>query len=70
MEPGDKVWWFDAATKSIHSGVIYGGGEDDNGLWTGSVRDDEFPTHLRFSFGTELFSSREALCEHYRKIFT
>lgn len=60
MKPGDKVWWFDARTQTIECGEALEVNERggvvytyDKSLW----------------LGREAFPTREALCEHYRKIF-
>lgn len=63
MKPGDKVWMFDAAGKIEcftfdhyeSEDVIIG--YDNNGIM------------VRFCLPYPYFPTREALCEHYRKIF-
>ena len=63
MKPGDKVWVFDVSHQKIISiKVIETGG---NVVVAGS-----FPCHVgMFRLGVDCFLTREALCEHYRKIF-
>lgn len=60
MIPGDKVWWFDAGTQTIECGEVIEVDERAGNVYT---RDK------RLWIGREGFSTREALCEHYRKIF-
>lgn len=63
MKPGDKVWVFDVSHQKIISiKVIQTGGD--------VVVAGSFPDHVgMFCIGVDCFSTREALCEHYRKIF-
>lgn len=63
MKPGDKVWFFHSGTQTIKSEPALTVMEYPNGLIgvttmleCGALNRDIFPT-------------REALCEHYRKIF-
>ena len=61
---GDRCWYFDnyrrvistVIIKSIESNFIRG-------------RDEHTGVPVAFDEWTEPFSTREALCEHYRKIF-
>lgn len=62
MKPGDKVWYFNSGTQKIANDVVTDvfKGETLIGIET------------RTSFlllGIDGFPTREALCEHYRKIF-
>ena len=60
MKPGDKVWWFDARTQTIECGEVLEVNERNSVVYTyGKI----------FWLGREAFPNREALCEHYRKIF-
>ena len=60
MKPGDKVWWFDARTQIIECGEALEVNERGGVVYTyGKI----------FWLGREAFPTREALCEHYRKIF-
>lgn len=60
MKPGDKVWWFDARTQTIDCDEIV-----DVDWLTGNV----YTRDKRLWIYREGFPTREALCEHYRKIF-
>ena len=67
MKPGDKVWvwapYASANTGKIESGAIV----DDDGTFASvrlSGRERPYPF-----LSSECFPTREALCEHYRKIF-
>lgn len=60
----DVVWFFDSDDKEIKDAIVVGV----------RIRDGEFYYQLkrngeRVLYYDELYSSREALCEHYRKIF-
>ena len=63
MKPGDKVWVFDVSHQKIISiKVIQTGGD--------VVVAGSFPDRVgMFCLGFDCFLSRDALCEHYRKIF-
>lgn len=64
MKPGDKVWVFTATTQEIVQGKV-----------VKRVFDDVFEIYLgdgRRCGGVpfvSVFPTREALCEHYKKIF-
>ena len=58
MKPGDIVWWFDARTQTIECGEAL---EVRGGV--------VYIFNHFFLLGREAFPTREALCEHYRKIF-
>ena len=60
MKPGDKVWWFDARTQTIECGEALEVNERGGVVYT-------YDKNLWL--GREAFSTREALREHYRKIF-
>lgn len=63
MKPGDKVWLFDADHQKIVSEKVLQVGV--NAVFAG-----HFPGHVGlYRPGYDCFSTREALCEHYRKIF-
>jgi len=64
MKPGDRVWVFDALIQLIREievdKVVY---EDGCEILYAKH------TLVDYMFGYDAFESREALCEHYRKIF-
>lgn len=60
MKPGDKVWWFDARTQTIECSIVCNTNERGNIVFTYT---------LALVVGHDGFPTREALCEHYRKIF-
>jgi len=63
MKPGDKVWLFDADHQKIVSERVIQGGEY-------AISAGHFPGHIGiYRPGYDCFPTREALCEHYRKIF-
>ena len=63
MKPGDKVWVFNSATQTVRSEPALEVIGYPNGLiWITT----------KFECGVlnrDIFPTREALCEHYRKIF-
>lgn len=63
MKPGDKVWVFDNARhKIVSEEVIEAGGV--------AIVAGHFGKHIGvYQLGFDCFPTREALCEHYRKIF-
>lgn len=69
MKPGDKVWvwspWAHRYTGVIEEGVLVD--QDINGPFA-YVRLSSRDLPYTF-FKDEVFPTREALCEHYRKIF-
>lgn len=60
LKIGDKVWWFDARTQTIECGEALEVNERGGVVYT-------YDKNLWL--GREAFPTREALCEHYRKIF-
>lgn len=67
MKPGDKVWVFDINTQKVEERECLGVCIDDgNEYW--AVEYEEYPS-IFLPVGVEVFPTREALCEHYRKIF-
>jgi hypothetical protein len=63
MKPGEKVWVFDGGDQVIkHQKVIH---TDGKVIVTGRLGEDVRVYLLNF----DCFLTREALCEHYRKIF-
>ena len=60
MKPGDKVWWFDARTQTIEFGTVVDINERAGNVYT---------YDKTLWIGREGFPTREALCEHYKKIF-
>lgn len=69
MKPGDKVWvwnaWSDEAHQ-IEQGELVA--IDEEPLVGALVRLGDRESPYRF-LRMEVFPTREALCEHYRKIF-
>lgn len=61
---GDMCWYFDNYNRVVSSAVIKGIGY--NVL---DARDERTGVPVSFNEHTLPFPSREALCEHYRKIF-
>lgn len=74
-ETGDECWWFDNLVHEIKSGVlvrIYT--NSDNICTSMTVRaydapDYKFSRNTTFLLSSDVFPTREALCEYYRKIF-
>ena len=63
MKPGDKVWVFDAGRQVILSEKVIEAGGD-------VVVAGHFGSHVGvYYLGFDCFPTREALCEHFRKIF-
>lgn len=62
MNPGDKVWIFrgDGLIHQVKIAQI-----DDEVIWC----EDPGRPAIRLNKDYPMFPSREALCEHYRKIF-
>ena len=60
MKPGDKVWWFDARTQTIECETVVDINERAGNIYT---------YDKTLWIGREGFPTREALCEHYKKIF-
>ncbi len=68
MKQGDKVWVWNAwaeREKQIECGELVGYTPGEEGV---KVRLDRRERPYNF-FAWECFPTREALCEHYRKIF-
>lgn len=61
MKPGDKVWYLDTARQQIASSIVT---NVIHGECVGIETSGNF-----FLLGHDGFPTREALCEHYRKIF-
>lgn len=61
MKPGDKVWFYEMLSKAIVEAEIK---DIVAGIYC--LEWDNYSVALPKS---EIFPSREALCEHYRKIF-
>ena len=69
MKPGDKVYWFEPIKGSIMEFVLDAPPLED--AW-GVVIQGHYPSSdaeviMRLPY--RIFPTREALCEHYRKIF-
>ena len=60
MKAGDNVWWFDARSQTIECSTAVEVSERGGVVYT------YFKT---LQLDREGFPTREALCEHYRKIF-
>lgn len=70
MKPGDKVWVFDSLAQEIKDCTIVGYRSLGNiKEWTICFNDDPEKVAFYGFRDIELFPTREALCEHYRKIF-
>lgn len=79
MNPGDKVWYFDHRLELItESEIVVVENVDDNLFYSvydyyraaasTKILPEQFMPTLRIS-QDKVFPTREALCEHYRKIF-
>lgn len=73
---GDECWWFDNLTREIKSGIIIYAyaTAPDNVCTAMKVRahgapDYKFSPNTTFLTSFDVFPTREALCEHYKKIF-
>lgn len=64
MKPGDKVWYFDGYNRVISSAIIK---DIDYNMIEATDTHTGLP--VGFDERTLPFPTREALCEHYRKIF-
>lgn len=64
MKPGDKVWYFDNYYRVISTAIIRE--INYNAI---EARDEHTGFPVAFNERTLPFPTREALCEHYRKIF-
>lgn len=63
MKPGDRVWMFDPGRQKIICEKIIK--TEGDTVVSGSFRNFIGV----FRLGIDCFPTREALCEHYRKIF-
>ena len=61
MKPGDKVFYLDTARQRIASSIV-------TNVIQGECVGIETSTNF-FLLNHDGFATREALCEHYRKIF-
>ena len=67
MKPGDKVWIYNDPNQKIECVEIAAMTVDgDSGIY---MRGGDFGFAVAFRPGFDAFPTREALCEHYRKIF-
>lgn len=69
MKAGDKVWWFEPQAERIMEFILDAAPQEDV---FGVVIDGHYPNGdmrviMRLPYC--IFPTREALCEHYRKIF-
>ena len=72
MKPGDKVWVFNAGTQEIDAGVcidILGGPKRYYVTIGFTMPSGAVITNGGYVLNYDCFPTREALCEHYRKIF-
>ncbi len=68
MKPGDKAWVFDTEAQRIRQCTIFCPSYVNE--WAIIFKDDKFGIKsYGWREGIDLFPTREALCEHYRKIF-
>lgn len=69
MKLGDKVWVFNSITQTIVAYTVDGleCNRETEGLIHVFTEDDHI---IGYYLGVNCFESREALCGHYRKIFT
>ncbi len=67
MKPGDKVWVFNYATQKIEQVRVAAMTADgSSGIY---MRGGDFGYAVPFRPYYDAFPTREALCEHYRRIF-
>ena len=67
MKPGEKVWVFNYATQKIEQVKVASMTVDGkSGIY---MRGGDFGYAVSFRPYYDAFPTREALCEHYRKIF-
>lgn len=72
MKPGDKVWVFNTVTQEINVGVcidILGGPKRYYVTIGFKMPSGAFIRFGGYVLNYDCFPTREALCEHYRKIF-
>lgn len=63
MKPGDKVWVFQSGAQEIREEAALNVTEYSSGaVWISTMSECGI-------LGRDVFPTREALCEHYRKIF-
>ena len=66
MKSGDKVWFYHPIEKNAVCGECLDFYKGFQG-WVCVTKYKDFPPMCLYS--DEVFPTREALCEHYRKIF-
>ena len=70
MKPGDKVWFYDHDKQEITTArVISYESVFDDGDFVTVQFDDTDTRAVGLKDGVDVFPTRDALCEHYRKIF-
>ena len=69
MKPGDKVWWFDELSQEIKERVALDVEERDGKIWVVCAPSANCSRGVVHFLGFDCFPTRDALCEHYRKIF-
>ena len=70
MKPGDKVWFYDHDKQEIITArVLSYDSIFDDGDFVAVQFDDTGTKTAGLIDGITIFPTREALCEHYRKIF-
>lgn len=73
MKPGDKVWVFEYLNQEIRCGscksVVTNGDYVYVAISFGQLSNGKELVEYGHVFGFDCFPTREALCEHYRKIF-
>ena len=69
MKPGDKVWFYMNIEQEIVSTTVTDVFKTPSGNTYIQIRFDEGGTVGGLTPGLDVFPTREALCEYYRKIF-
>ena len=72
MRPGDKVWVFHESTQEIDNGIcldIQGGPKRYYVTIGFTMPNGSIIRNGGYVLNQDCFPTREALCEHYRKIF-
>lgn len=72
MKPGDKAWVFQASSQEIVECVCTDAVRYENTTYINvdlTLPDGEVINAGGLVLDTQIFPTREALCEHYRKIF-
>ena len=69
MKPGDKVWFYMNITEEIVVATVTDVFKTPVGKTFIQIRFDEGGTVGGLTPNFDVFPTREALCEHYRKIF-